>query len=624
MTSRFTAALLAATSLAWPAIAQTAPATGLVVEYIARVGQTDLTSEGSDGVAKVANPSNRLTWGVPSKGLPGSLRNPNLPLLLKAHGTIDAKPGQHLVVSARILPSQSKLPTVCAISATVGPDGSAPSISQSGIYIADVAPKVLVGQGVDADGPVQFSGTLNCYATDSTSKQFADSNNAFGEHNRFFGAGGNSAENIAIGKHFTPAEANGVAVEFLVGEKDDGSDAKPLVTTFSPDELKVNQVAAQPIPDGYAIGFVVDVLPYQHVPYLNFRTGWPKIDWQGQDKVATLFNRGTRTGVKFSLRGDAVAAKLDAKPYFMHPHSLFVPSEDGPWEFMVGVSPDGPQPHYMGCGAKATLQGFDTPLINAVVKVALDGTATFIGGTSKSLTAGAGAAWPFDLWFGCGFVIDASTQVTFGDNLLPGDQLASARIYVKGPSDLSFRDPKPGEFIEKIPEGAYVYGTAPPPAPVAAPPAAQVTVPVAAPPPAAPAPAAVDTTSAADIAAKLAQANAALDLTVGFKVGSADLDPQGRRQVAELGAALRTLGTAKVVLEGHTSPEGGDAINQPLSEKRAAAVASELKDIHSIDVGRLTSKGFGSGKPIAECATANTGDTCWTKDRRVTVRRIDG
>jgi len=59
----------------------------------------------------------------------------------------------------------------------------------------------------------------------------------------------------------------------------------------------------------------------------------------------------------------------------------------------------------------------------------------------------------------------------------------------------------------------------------------------------------------------------------------------------------------KFSIEGHTDNQGGKSVNQPLSEKRAAAVKAWLVD-NGIDAGRLTTKGYGDEKPLSSNETA--------------------
>ena len=70
----------------------------------------------------------------------------------------------------------------------------------------------------------------------------------------------------------------------------------------------------------------------------------------------------------------------------------------------------------------------------------------------------------------------------------------------------------------------------------------------------------------------------------------------------------------KLEIQGHTDNVGGDAYNQTLSEARAKAVVAWLTG-HGIAASRLTSKGYGKTKPIAD----NSTDAGRAKNRRVEI-----
>jgi OOP family OmpA-OmpF porin len=68
----------------------------------------------------------------------------------------------------------------------------------------------------------------------------------------------------------------------------------------------------------------------------------------------------------------------------------------------------------------------------------------------------------------------------------------------------------------------------------------------------------------------------------------------------------------KISIEGHTDSDGSNKYNKKLSDKRAAAVMAYLTD-NGVAEARLTSKGLGEEKPIAE----NDSDDGKAKNRRV-------
>jgi outer membrane protein OmpA-like peptidoglycan-associated protein len=72
--------------------------------------------------------------------------------------------------------------------------------------------------------------------------------------------------------------------------------------------------------------------------------------------------------------------------------------------------------------------------------------------------------------------------------------------------------------------------------------------------------------------------------------------------------------TLKVEVQGHTDNVGADAYNQTLSEARARAVMDWLTK-HGIPAARLTAKGYGKNKPVAD----NGSDEGRAKNRRVEI-----
>ena len=62
---------------------------------------------------------------------------------------------------------------------------------------------------------------------------------------------------------------------------------------------------------------------------------------------------------------------------------------------------------------------------------------------------------------------------------------------------------------------------------------------------------------------------------------------------------------ASISVEGHTDSKGDDAYNQRLSERRAQAVRDYLKDVRGIAADRMSVKGYGEDRPVAQNMTAN-------------------
>jgi outer membrane protein OmpA-like peptidoglycan-associated protein len=105
------------------------------------------------------------------------------------------------------------------------------------------------------------------------------------------------------------------------------------------------------------------------------------------------------------------------------------------------------------------------------------------------------------------------------------------------------------------------------------------------------------------------------DVEIFFDYDKAELTPQAKMTLTPLGEALsdRQLAGNRFVLVGHTDAKGSDAYNQPLSEKRAAAVKDYLVATFGIASERLTS--YGRGKSQIK----NAADPFAAQNRRVQV-----
>ncbi len=88
-----------------------------------------------------------------------------------------------------------------------------------------------------------------------------------------------------------------------------------------------------------------------------------------------------------------------------------------------------------------------------------------------------------------------------------------------------------------------------------------------------------------------------------FDFNKATLKPDGKRMVDHAVQVLKEKAAMKVSVEGHTDSIGSDAYNQKLSMRRAEAVRDYLVS-QGIDAARITVKGWGKTKPIADNKTA--------------------
>jgi outer membrane protein OmpA-like peptidoglycan-associated protein len=105
---------------------------------------------------------------------------------------------------------------------------------------------------------------------------------------------------------------------------------------------------------------------------------------------------------------------------------------------------------------------------------------------------------------------------------------------------------------------------------------------------------------------------------IHFATGSADVTPESAPTLDEIADLLRREPGWRITIEGHTDSIGGSAYNQSLSDRRAAAVKDTLVARYKIEPGRLTTVGFGLGRPIETNATL----AGRARNRRVELTRV--
>ena len=98
-----------------------------------------------------------------------------------------------------------------------------------------------------------------------------------------------------------------------------------------------------------------------------------------------------------------------------------------------------------------------------------------------------------------------------------------------------------------------------------------------------------------------------------FKVNSSKLSPASEVALTDFAASIKNNPQTDVVVQGHTDNTGGDKVNIPLSENRAASVNAFLKN-QGVN-NKVTAMGLGSTKPVADNASAEGK----TQNRRVEV-----
>ncbi len=95
-----------------------------------------------------------------------------------------------------------------------------------------------------------------------------------------------------------------------------------------------------------------------------------------------------------------------------------------------------------------------------------------------------------------------------------------------------------------------------------------------------------------------ATVDAGLAAPVKFQTGSDRLSADGQQQLSAVIPALKACPNVKLTVIGHTDNTGNDAINIPLSDGRARAVAAYLV-AQGIPADAVSSKGAGSAEPVA-------------------------
>ncbi|WP_068922885.1 OmpA family protein [Planobispora rosea] len=106
-----------------------------------------------------------------------------------------------------------------------------------------------------------------------------------------------------------------------------------------------------------------------------------------------------------------------------------------------------------------------------------------------------------------------------------------------------------------------------------------------------------------------------LSADVLFAVDKAELDPRARAVLKEVASEIDQSGGDTVTIEGHADTTGTDAVNDPLSARRARSVETALRRLVTRSGLTYRSRGYGSRRPIAP----NNEEEGRRLNRRVTV-----
>jgi outer membrane protein OmpA-like peptidoglycan-associated protein len=100
-----------------------------------------------------------------------------------------------------------------------------------------------------------------------------------------------------------------------------------------------------------------------------------------------------------------------------------------------------------------------------------------------------------------------------------------------------------------------------------------------------------------------------------FDTGKATLRPDAMDRLDTLANEARGVTFSKVMVSGYTDSTGSDALNQPLSERRAQVVADYLR-ARGLQANSWVVYGYGKAEPVASDATA----AGRAQNRRIEVR----
>lgn len=105
-----------------------------------------------------------------------------------------------------------------------------------------------------------------------------------------------------------------------------------------------------------------------------------------------------------------------------------------------------------------------------------------------------------------------------------------------------------------------------------------------------------------------------VSLYINFETGKSEIKAESNIIVDQIYEMLRQNADLRISIEGHTDNVGSEQSNQTLSESRAKAVLNALI-AKGVNASRLSSKGWGQSKPVAD----NNTEDGRAKNRRVEI-----
>ena len=118
--------------------------------------------------------------------------------------------------------------------------------------------------------------------------------------------------------------------------------------------------------------------------------------------------------------------------------------------------------------------------------------------------------------------------------------------------------------------------------------------------------------TASDLSEQLAKSGHVAVYGIHFDTAKSTIQTDSESVLQQIAQLMKQEPALKLRVEGHTDNQGASAANQTLSDKRAQAVVAWLTS-HGVAASRLTAKGFGASKPVAD----NGSEDGRAKNRRV-------
>jgi outer membrane protein OmpA-like peptidoglycan-associated protein len=124
--------------------------------------------------------------------------------------------------------------------------------------------------------------------------------------------------------------------------------------------------------------------------------------------------------------------------------------------------------------------------------------------------------------------------------------------------------------------------------------------------------------SMGDLRANLDKYTVQKTVTVWFKVGKSELQPEATTALDELASQIKDRNGFLLEIEGFASAEGDAVKNDVLSQARSEAVRRYMAERHNVPLFRMSMLGFGVARPVAE----NETEEGRSQNRRVQVRLL--